>query len=260
MLLAFVTYWKLPNLTDDDRLIQQYLQERGFEVRPTLWDDPNVDWEAFDALVLRSMWDYFERPDEFNIWLDKMESLHCLVLNPISIVRWNQNKNYFDEFARKGILLPPYVIIPGNDNQQLEKILADHQWQKAVVKPAISGGAYNTWVTTKDSAADDETRFAELLKSGDVIVQIFVEEIITKGELSLIYFNKKFSHAILKRAKEGDFRIQTQFGGTAEIFQPTHSILRQATDLLNGVEESLLYARVDGVVTDDGRFLLMELE
>ncbi len=76
----------------------------------------------------------------------------------------------------------------------------------------------------------------------------------------MVFFNKRFSHAICKKAKQGDFRVQTQFGGTAEAIQPDKTILIQAADLLNSITEPLLYARVDGVVTDEGKFLLMELE
>ena len=76
----------------------------------------------------------------------------------------------------------------------------------------------------------------------------------------MVFFNKKFSHAICKKAKQGDFRVQTQFGGTAEAIQPDEAILIQATDLINSIAEPLLYARVDGVLIDNGRFLLMELE
>ncbi|MBK9732440.1 MAG: hypothetical protein IPO83_14390 [Chitinophagaceae bacterium] len=260
MQVAFVTYSKFPDLTEDDQLLMHYLVQKNITVSPVQWDDKTINWQQFDTIILRSMWDYFERPHEFDQWLDKLEALDCNVLNPLSVVRWNQNKHYFNDFRRKGVLLPAYVICSRNDKQTLKKIMEESGWSKAVVKPVISGGAYNTWVTTIDTVASDEIRFAELLKTGDVIVQIFVEEIVTKGELSFIFFNKKFSHAICKKAKHGDFRVQTQFGGTAEVIQPDAAILMQASELLSSIAEPLLYARVDGVVTDDGKFLLMELE
>ena len=138
--------------------------------------------------------------------------------------------------------------------------MEENKWSKAVVKPAVSGGAYNTWDTAIGTAGSDEMHFSELLKAGNVIVQQFVEEIITNGELSLVFFNKKFSHAICKKAKPGDFRVQTQFGGTAEAIQPANALLKHSLSILNSISEQLLYARVDGVVRDDGKFVLMELE
>ena len=93
-----------------------------------------------------------------------------------------------------------------------------------------------------------------------VIVQKFMDEIINEGELSLIFFNKQFSHAISKKPKVGDFRVQQKFGGTAEPVVPDKKIIQQAAELLNSINESLLYARVDGVVAADDKFYLMELE
>ena len=260
MQVAFVTYHKFPDLYEDDKLLHQYLTQKSIEVIPVSWDDASVNWQQFDVIVLRSMWNYFEQPVEFDQWLDKLKLLGCKVLNPLSVVKWNQNKNYFDDFSKNGVLLPSYVICSQKNNITLKSILQENNWNKAVVKPTISGGAYNTWIANIDTVDIDENRFAELLKNGDVIVQIFVEEIITKGELSLIFFNKKFSHAICKRVKQGDFRVQVQFGGTVEPIEPNELILTQATNLLNSIPETLLYARVDGVITNDGNFLLMELE
>ncbi len=110
MQVAFITYGKEPDLTKDDKILAQYLSQKNIVVRPALWDDATINWQQFDAIIFRSMWDYFKRPDEFNQWLDKLEPLGCKVLNPLSVVKWNQNKNYFDSFSRKGVLLPPYVI------------------------------------------------------------------------------------------------------------------------------------------------------
>lgn len=260
MQVAFVTYHKFPDLYDDDKLLQQYLIQKGIDVIPVCWDDETVKWEQFNSIILRSMWDYFERPIEFDNWLDKLAALNCNVLNPVSVVKWNQNKTYFDDFSKKGILLPAYVICSKNEDCSLKQIMKDRGWNKAVVKPTISGGAYNTWIVETDTVDSDEIRFSKLLQQSDVIVQVFVDEIISNGELSFIFFNKKFSHAICKRAKQGDFRVQIQFGGTNTSIQPDATILSQAANLLNTIEEPLLYARVDGVVTNDGKFLLMELE
>lgn len=260
MHIAFVTYAKVPDFTIDDSLLAHYLSQRNIVVTPAPWDDASIDWHQFDVIILRSTWDYFERPVEFNQWLDSLLPLSDKILNPLSVVKWNQDKRYFDDFSSRGIELPPYVICPRNEKANLKQIMEDNGWRKAVVKPTISGGAYNTWIVNMDTAAADQHRFAALQETGDVIVQVFVEEIITNGELSLVFFNKKFSHAICKKAKQGDFRVQTEFGGTAASIQPDKALLSQATDLINSIAEPLLYARVDGVVMEDGRFLLMELE
>lgn len=215
MIVAFVTYPLLPGLHADDNIIAEYLTKRNIIVSAVSWDDPNVDWKKFDALVLRSMWDYFERPGEFNAWIEKIEAMGCVALNPVSVVRWNANKRYFDHFSKLGFKLPPYKICDQGSGGSLASILETSGWSKAVVKPVISGGSYNTWVVETSTAPLHEEQFQKLLSTSDLIVQKYVEEITSEGELSLIFFNKQFSHAIQKKPKTGDFRVQTQFGGTA---------------------------------------------
>ncbi|SHM10627.1 RimK family alpha-L-glutamate ligase [Mucilaginibacter sp. OK098] len=260
MKICFVTCSKEPLLTNDDLLLSKYLLNKNIVVVPAIWDDITVNWQAYDAIILRSMWDYHTRIDEFNAWLDKLELLGCIVLNSVSIVKWNQNKKYLADLSPLGALLPPYHFCLQNSIIRLTDIMAINNWDKAVIKPAVSGGSFNTWTTTALSAAADELRFAEMLQYGDVIVQKFMDEIITNGELSLLFFNKKFSHAILKKAKPGDFRVQAQFGGTDEPAYPVESVLKKAQSLLNTINKPLLYARVDGILLNNDEFYLMELE
>jgi glutathione synthase/RimK-type ligase-like ATP-grasp enzyme len=260
MHVAFVTYKDEPNLTEDDQVLAQYLSKKNITVCPAAWDDAEINWQEYDVIVLRSMWDYFEKQDEFNTWLDEIELHGGFVLNPVSVVRWNQNKNYFLDLSARGILLPPYQYLFQKANYLLADILKDNNWNKAVVKPAVSCGSFNTWIVNSSLTSLDELRFARMLEKGDVIVQKFMHEIIDEGELSLIFFNKQFSHAISKKPKEGDFRVQLKFGGTAEPIVPDKKIIQQAAELLNSINESLLYARVDGVIAADDKFYLMELE
>ena len=220
----------------------------------------NVNWLTYDAVILRSMWDYHLKSSLFDTWLDKLAIVGCYVMNPVSIARWNKNKKYFIELSEKGILLPAFYFCLTETDISLRTILEMKGWDKVVVKPAISGGSFETWRTTSTDDSLDESHFREMLKSGDVIVQKYIDEIVTEGELSLIYFNKIYSHAIRKKAKQGEFRVQTQFGGTTTPFQPSNDILHKAGDLLSMIKVRLLYARVDGVVGSDGGFYLMELE
>ncbi|HEV8084159.1 MAG TPA: hypothetical protein VGP55_13210 [Chitinophagaceae bacterium] len=257
---AFVTSGEQTNLTEDDKELAKYLTERGIAISPAVWDDSIINWNQYDAIILRSTWDYFLKPIEFDNWLDKLESLNCKVLNPVSVVKWNKSKKYFTEFSEKGILIPTYKFCVRGTDKNLGFILQENNWNKAVVKPAISCGSYNTWIATESISKYDELRFSDMLQEGDVIVQQFINEIITDGELSLIYFNKQFSHAIRKRAAENDFRVQPKFGGKITIEQPDENILKIATEILNEIKEPLLYARVDGIVTNNGKFSLMELE
>jgi glutathione synthase/RimK-type ligase-like ATP-grasp enzyme len=257
--ISFVTNEAWPSLTPDDQLLADYLRNKGVLVTASIWNDKHIDWSMFDAIILRSTWDYHQKIDEFKVWLKRLEAASRPVLNPVSIVKWNLNKGYLVELHDAEKHVPPFAFCRQNSNESLQQLFETRGFAKAVVKPAVSGGSFNTWVSDASSAIDDEPKFKAMLDTGDVIVQKFMDEIVDEGELSLMFFNKKYSHTILKRAKQGDFRVQSKFGGTVEKFEPAQEIVQYAESLLTEIKEPLLYARVDGVVSN-GRFYLMELE
>jgi len=128
-----------------------------------------------------------------------------------------------------------------------------------VIKPAISATAYHTWRTTGEQAAQDQERFAALLQHSDVLVQQFMDPVVTEGEWSFVFFQKQYSHAVLTKVQPGDFRVQDDFGGTVESVSPEMALIEQAQQIIHCVKDPLLFARVDGIVID-GRLVLMELE
>jgi glutathione synthase/RimK-type ligase-like ATP-grasp enzyme len=258
--LAFVTYSILPELSPDDLTLAKFLSGKNIKVSAVIWDDENIDWNQFDAVIIRSTWDYFTRTKSFDAWLEKLSLSGCRVMNPLSVIHWNKNKNYFNDFQKQGFAFPPYYYLEQGSNVDLPQLLRNDHWQKAVIKPSISGGAHNTWITTTASVHTDSPRLDAMLEEGDVIVQIYMDEIVTEGELSLVFFNKQFSHAVCKKASSGDFRVQSQFGGTVTPVQPTKSLIQQAEALINSIPEDLLYARVDGLVLNENELCLMELE
>ena len=155
--------------------------------------------------------------------------------------------------------MPAFKYLAQNSQADISEILREYGWDKAVIKPAVSGGAYNTWVASHGTATADSARLNELLKTGGYLIQKFIGEILTEGELSLIFFNKVFSHAVIKKPKTGDFRVQTDHGGTSEDFYPDEKIIADAAGFLSDIPGPLLYARVDGVIINHD-FYLMELE
>jgi glutathione synthase/RimK-type ligase-like ATP-grasp enzyme len=223
MLIALVTWSGLPELADDDRLLLDHLPARA-----VVWDDASIDWTAFDAIVIRSTWDYHTRIDEFRAWIDRLDACGAKLWNPPALLRWNTHKRYLIDLAARGVNVVPTLLA-----------------SRVVIKPAVSATAYRTSVL---DPFDQE-----------MLVQPFIDEVVTAGEWSLIFFRGAFSHAVIKRARSGDFRVQHDFGGTWEPAQPDAALIEQAQEILQTIEEPWLYARVDGVVRD-GRLLLMELE
>src|SRR5690606_19991747 len=132
-------------------------------------------------------------------------------------------------------------------------------WDDIVVKPTISGGAYRTHRFRVDDAPDYEQEIAGVLADRGVLVQPFLPEIIESGELSLLFFDGVFSHAVCKRAKPGEYRVQFQCVGTNARVDVDPALVEQARGCVLAAPSLPVYARVDGVVSN-GAFLLMELE
>ncbi|MCU0499753.1 MAG: hypothetical protein MUF87_20570 [Anaerolineae bacterium] len=258
MNVAFVTYQKLSDLTPSDQLAAQVLAQRGITVTPAIWDDPTVDWNAFDQIILRSMWDYFIYPDRFAQWIDQVADLP--VQNPISVVRWNLDKRYLRDLMGLGIPIVPTVWIE-DPRQNPRLIMEEYGWERALLKPTVSGGAYGIQRITRENV--DPQRVTAMLEQGGLMIQPELNE-IQQGEWSLLFFNGQYSHAVIKYPPTGGIFVQSQHGGTTESIIADSTLIEQAAVILKSAEmylntRPLLYARVDGLLID-GVFTLMELE
>ncbi|MDW3652330.1 MAG: hypothetical protein R8P61_34960 [Bacteroidia bacterium] len=256
--IAFLTSSNFPKLTPSDKLVADYLESHGFHTELVIWDDPNLKLETYELYLVRSVWDYHKRYEEWMAFLDKLEQHNCMVQNPISVLRWNSNKSYLQNFLNKTNQLPLRILKKGS-NWDLAAYMEKEKWEKAVIKPVISASGYKTWTCKREDAATRQGELDSLLSERDLILQEFSPEVVTEGEWSLVFFNKVFSHAVLKRAKKGDFRVQSDYGGTVDLLEAPPNSIEQAQEILNGIEEAICYARVDGIIRD-GNFYLMELE
>lgn len=256
--IAFVTCDAFPGLFQEEQELLPRLRARGHEATAVSWSHPTVDWKQFDLVVLRSTWDYFERTAEFRRWLDRLEAAEVRVQNPLPVIRWNMDKLYLLDLAEQGVRIVPTKFVRRGERMELGSILAKYGWSDAVLKPTISGGAYKTVRVDAASAPTHQAAFDALVDEVGAMVQPFLPE-IAQGEWSLFFFGGAFSHAVVKRPKAGDYRVQPTFGGLAERMQPEPALLAEAQRILKLAPEPLLYARVDGVLRGD-RFLLMELE
>lgn len=225
MIVGLATSDKWPALSPDDAPLIPELKKLGVEAAPVIWSDPDIDWRKFDLVVIRSCWDYHLRLDEFSAWIDRMVHDRVRVLNPPAVLRWNMRKSYLLDLAAKGVRIP---------RTRVER--------DVIVKPLVSASAHQTH-----------------LFRGDVIIQEFVREIVDDGEWSLVFIDRKFSHAAKKTPKPGDFRVQEEHGGSSTPMTATPALIGEAQRILDHVEGDLLYARVD-VVNRPAGVTLMELE
>lgn len=263
MRLAIVVSKDWANFLPDDRPLVDALRARGVEAIATVWDDASVDWASFDALVIRTPWDYYKRIDEFLPWLDRVESLGCRIVNPPKTLRWNADKRYLRELEANGWDVVPTRWVERGAAMSLVDLIAATGWEEAVFKPAVSGGAWKTVRFLAGDASAHEATFRALVSEDTVLVQPYLREIERDGEWSLLFFGGEFSHAVLKKPKQGDFRVQPDFGGVTVREEPPAVAIEAARAGLARLpqigHDGVLYARVDGVIVD-GVFRLMELE
>jgi glutathione synthase/RimK-type ligase-like ATP-grasp enzyme len=258
MKIAILTCVKLPELNPEDQKIIPELAKHNIEATAVIWSDKNINWTAYDYLIFRNTWDYFERETEFNIWLDHIEKLGIKTLNPIQVIKKNIHKFYLQELQLQGISILPTIFIEKTSDLNLGEIIPSH-WKKAVIKPAFSAGSYLTEVFDIEDIAAINEKFAPIAKDKELLLQEFAPQIQSIGETSFIFFNKKFSHAVNKKPVDGDFRVQSLFGGKYNLVQPSQQLIKQAQKVVDTFTEELLYARVDGIIIDD-TLNLMEIE
>ena len=246
MIVALATSEAWPHLHPDDAGLLAELLKLRVSAVPAVWSDETVDWKDFDAVVIRSCWDYHLRPAEFRAWID---GLRVPVFNSAEILRWNMHKSYLLDLQMRGIRIPRTQILhPGGSADFAGSV---------IIKPAISASAHETH--RFDKAREAALTVDRLLRRGDVIIQEFVPEIVADGEWSLVFFNRAFSHGVKKAPQHGDFRVQQELGGSADLGEPSTRLIEAAQKILAAVEGDVLYARVD-VVDRPAGVTLMELE
>lgn len=256
--VALVTYAGLPDLSADDQLLHQALSAGGALPAVVRWD-ADAEWGAYDAVLIRSPWDYYKRHPQFLAWLDRLEQDGARVFNPVATLRWNADKWYMRDLGRAGVHVTPTAWLTRGSSVSLTTLMTEHQWQAIVVKPTVSATAFETFRVGPTVTPEDQRRVAALLRDRDLMVQPYLPAIALEGEYSLLFFGGEFSHAVLKQPKAGDFRVQNEFGGTVASASVESWLVDQAAVALAAAPEPTLYARVDGCVVE-GRFMLMELE
>lgn len=256
--VALATSAQYADLDEDDQPLRSSLEHRGAQVTAAVWNDPAVDWAAFDVVVIRSTWDYIDHVDDFTAWADRVSSVTRLH-NSAPVVRWNAHKGYLDELHAFGLPVVPTRLLRQGESATLDQVLRRQGWGLAVVKPAVSAGSRDTIRVSLRDAAEHQAFLDGLLATGDVLVQPYVESVTQGGERSLIFFDGRYSHAVRKVAAEGDFRVQPQFGGLITADQPPQKVKDLARSILERAEVDTLYARVD-LVRIGEKWKLLELE
>lgn len=228
------------------------LASKSIEIIEIDWRAPGMDWSKFDAVMIGTTWDYWDHPVEFLKTLDRIEASGALLFNPTRLVRWNSRKTYLRDLEDKGVPTIPTLWRDHPTAAELKDAFEELGTDDLVVKRQIGAGAHDQIRIRKGDAVSDYPH--------DAMIQPFLPTIQTEGEYSFILIDGAYSHALVKRARQGDYRIQSLYGGVEEKIEPSAEDIETARSVVAQLEDCPLYARVDMVRGNDGALWLMELE
>ena len=249
----------IQNILLEQELLKSAFEAQGLKVDITYWDNPTYEWQETKSVLFRTISDYFERFNEFCEWLEQVKTKTRLI-NSYELIKWNIDKHYLKDMSSWGIETVPTYFADKGCNMKLHEIAKRNQWKDLVIKPAISASAFKTYKILANEIQANEKLFNSLVQERNMLVQPYFETITQLGEASLMVFDGKFTHAILKKAQPGDFRVQDDFGGTVHNYIPTKAEINFAEKVFETCKTKPVYGRVDIVWDNDKNFYLSELE
>lgn len=211
------------------------------------------DLTGFDLVLPMTVWGYHRAYRRWIAATETWEAAGVRLANPAPVLRWNADKRYLGRLHEAGAPAIPTVFVDRATPQTVARAAERFGTERLVVKPQVSASAYRTLLLGPGVALDDGP-------DGPAMIQPFLPSVGTEGELSLIFFGGRYSHAVRKVARAGDFRVQPEYDSTVTAYTAEPDALQAAEAILAAVEEPLLYARVDLVRDDAGAPLLIELE
>lgn len=224
---------------------------KGMTVHDVDWAAKPMDWSQFDAAIIGTTWDYWDHADAFLSTLEAIEA-EIPLFNPSALVRWNSHKGYLRELQERGAKLIPTLWLEEVDEDAARAAFDQLGSDDLVFKRQIGAGAHGQYRLKRGDPVPDMPHA--------MMVQPFLKMIQTEGEISFIYIDGQFCHALIKQAVAGDYRIQSCYGGYETAITPTPSDQAAARAILDTLDSPPLYARVDMLRGEDGGLLLMELE
>ena len=259
---AILTMDNLSDFECYDNLLDEPLAGLGWQTELVSWRSKQVNWQQFDAVIIRSPWDYQEDAQRFISVLEQIDSSNAVLQNSIATVRWNIDKIYLKSLAEQCVSIVPTLWEQDFSADNLARYFDYFNCQQLVIKPRVSANADNTFWLTKANAVNSLAAMNDAFAERDFMIQPFMDHILAEGEYSLFYFNGEYSHAILKTPKDNDFRVQEEHGGRLTTIEPKSALVNHAEHCMKAIKQlhqTPLYARVDFVRHQDG-FALMEAE
>lgn len=230
--------------------------DQGMQLELIRWRDAADKAISFDAVLPLFVWDYFEGNEAAFVDQIRRAAEQTAVLNSPDLVAWNSDKSYLTDLERKGAAVIQTQTVDIVDEATVKAAFERFDCEQLVIKPQVGGGAWRQVLLNQT----DDFPTTDQLPPGEALIQPFLPSVVKEGEYSLLFFGGQFSHALIKRPKPGDYRIQSIYGGTESTYHPTAQEQDAAARILKLLPEPPLYARIDLLRGLDGQLKLIEVE
>lgn len=232
------------------------LAARGLELIEIDWRAPLERFAGLGCVLLGTAWDYQDCAPEFVARLKALAARGIRVCNPPDVVRWNIDKGYLAELARRGATTVPTLWHEDAGLAEVEAAMAHFGADRVVVKRRVGAGGEGQHSFTRGALPDAGWRMGRA-----AMIQPFLPAILEEGEFTFVFVDGRFSHGVNKRAAQGEYRIQSLFGGREAGYDPTPDDLARAEAVMAALPfTELLYARIDMVRLPGGELAVMEAE
>ncbi len=233
----------------------------GMKLDVLNWRDAAAVADDYDAMLPLLVWDYFESNQQAFLQAMAQICQKTELFNRFDVVQWNSNKSYLEDLAHQGVHTIPSRRVDRVSEAEVQRSFEKFAGEASgcdqlVIKPDVGGGAWRQVLLKKGDPYPSKDK----LPPAGTLIQPFVKSVLTEGEYSFLYFGGAFSHALVKRPKDGDYRVQSIYGGREQAYAPNQQERAQARAVFDMLDFTPLYARVDLLRADDGRLLLIELE
>jgi len=257
--LCFLSTDNLEDFFVWDSLCEEPFAEQGFTIDTVSWHNFTHDYSQYEAVIVRTTWDYQNSVTEFSQSLARIEQSGTKLINPLPLMLWNINKRYLRTLSKQGVPIIPSIFLDNLKGIELHEFFEDFACDEVIFKPLVSANSDNTFRVSTKTLPTQEAELKSVFANTECMVQPFLSAIVDDGEYSLFFFNGQYSHTIKKVPKTGDFRVQEEHGGQLYSVQPTPAQLDVAQKVLTALPSECLYARVD-LVDNKGQWQLMEVE
>jgi glutathione synthase/RimK-type ligase-like ATP-grasp enzyme len=251
--------WYADQVILEDQLLIDAFERAGMTAIRMDWTSKDFDWTTTRTAIIRATWDYHKKFEVFKSWVLRTNESTQLFNSPDALM-WNTDKVYLQQMEKAGINIPASLFFKADDKLDILQIISELDWAKFVIKPRVSASARDTYAFDRELAKENQELYNSLLHGQDMMIQEFQNNVPLHGEISLMVFGDTFSHAVIKTAIKGDFRVQDNHGGTVANHQANPEEVAFARSCVKACPHDTAYARIDIFRDNSGELALGELE